>query len=258
MGKTVSVNGLSFQVDGCSNENFWARVESGRWEPETYDLFDELITPDSLFLDIGAWIGSTALYAAQKAANAVAFEPDPIAFSSLSANAVLNEDAIWSRRLQLVNKAVNADGSVIQIGSRGQGGDSMSSALFADGEVAWTVDGVSLQDVITEHAAPNQPIVLKIDIEGGEYQLIPHIAPILAQPNVRMVLSLHPQFLQQSLQREFGTNWRMPFYYRHKAIVDALPRGRQVTFGRHHVRSRLLALSRALILGDFTRQIVLR
>lgn len=258
MEKTVSVNGLSFKVDGCSNQDFWGKVESGRWEPETYTLFDDLITPDSLFLDIGAWIGSTALYAAQKSAKAIAFEPDPIAFSSLSVNALLNADAVWAGRLQLVNKAVNADGSDIQIGSRGQGGDSMSSALFSDGEVAWTVNGVSLLDVIAEHAAPNQPIVLKIDIEGGEYHLIPHIAPILAQPNVRMVLSLHPHFLQQSLLREFGTKWRTPFYHRHKAIVDALPRDRQVSFGRHHVRSRLLALSRALILGDFTRQIVLR
>jgi hypothetical protein len=108
MRKTVSVKALSVQVYGCSNQDFWAKVDSGRWEPDTYALFDDLITPDSLFLDIGAWIGSTALYAAQKSAKAIAFEPDPIAFSSLSANALLNADAVWAGRFL-------SDGKILQL-----------------------------------------------------------------------------------------------------------------------------------------------
>jgi len=257
MAKTITVNDLSFQVEPGQEAAFWDKVDGGRWEPETYALFDELITPDCLFLDIGAWIGSTALYAAQKAAQTIAFEPAPHAFASLSANAAENSNAAWSGRLQVVNKAVNADGADIQIGSRGAGGDSMSSALFADGETVWTVAGISVADVLAEHAAPGQPVVLKIDIEGGEYHLLPHIAPILAQPNVRMILSLHPRFLRQSLQNELGTDWRGPFYQRHKALVDALPRDRKVVFGTRGARSRMLALARARLGGSFTRQIVL-
>ena len=258
MKKTININGRGFQVETGDNTEFWDKVNSGRWEPETYELFDDLITSDSLFLDIGAWIGSTALYAAQISQKTIAFEPDPLAFANLSVNASLNADTIWADRLHIVNKAVNADGSNIQIGSRGDGGDSMSSALFSDSETVWMVAGASLTEIVSQYAEPGQPIVLKVDIEGGEYQLIPQISKLLAQPNVKMILSLHPEFLRQSLQKEHGLGWRIPFFQRHKALVDALPPGRQVVFGRRNTKSRVLALSRALVAGNFTRQIVLR
>lgn len=257
MSQKIEINGVSFLVNPDRNPLFWNKVANGEWEPETFQLFDELITSDALFMDIGAWIGSTAMYAAQKSARTVAFEPDPIAFAELAANAELNAKRPWHKNLELVNKAINSDGSDLKIGSRGSGGDSMTSALFSGSDCNWTVSGTTLQDALSEYSTLNQPVVLKIDIEGGEYELLPQIAQILALPNVRMILSLHPSFLRASLQKEFGQAWRLPFYRKHLALINALPKNRNVIFGRRNTRSRLLAKLRARLTGDFTKQIVL-
>lgn len=150
----ITVNGKSFRVEARGHEDFWSQVNSGAWEPSTYKTFDEHIDDKTLMLDIGAWIGPTALYAAQLAQKCVAFEPDPIAFERLQANAALNSPASWSGNLVVLNKAVGTKAGTIPFGSRKGGGDSTSSVLFADGPTSWLVEAVTLQSVLDEHAEP--------------------------------------------------------------------------------------------------------
>lgn len=233
----ITVNGKSFRVEARGHEDFWSQVNSGAWEPSTYKTFDEHIDDKTLMLDIGAWIGPTALYAAQLAQKCVAFEPDPIAFERLQANAALNSPASWSGNLVVLNKAVGTKAGTIPFGSRKGGGDSTSSVLFADGPTSWLVEAVTLQSVLDEHAEPGQKIFLKIDIEGGEYDLIPAIKAFLAHPNVTATISLHPTFLRRSLRKSLGRflgfprfiQTRKQFLKINKALVEALPGDKTVT-----------------------------
>ena len=64
---------------------FWNKVEAGLWEPETLALIDQQITPGTTFLDLGAWVGPTALYAAARGARVIALEADPVALAQLRA-----------------------------------------------------------------------------------------------------------------------------------------------------------------------------
>jgi hypothetical protein len=40
-----------------SHPDFWRDFDRETWEWETFALFDHFITPETVHLDVGAWIG---------------------------------------------------------------------------------------------------------------------------------------------------------------------------------------------------------
>lgn len=171
--KKIEKNNKCFNVTTSKNLDFWIAVGSGYWEPTTYEIFDGLISDKYCYLDIGAWIGPTALYATQLAKRAYAFELDPIAFQELKQNVAANKNADWASRLVIYNKAIASSSGTLRLGSRGSGGDSMSSVLFVDGETSWDVEAITLAQFIDTEKLQDEKLFLKIDIEGGEYELLP-------------------------------------------------------------------------------------
>src|SRR6185436_7919719 len=86
-----------------------------------------LAGPGRRFVDIGAWMGPTTLFAASKGSECWSFEPDPVAFARLQANVDANNGL--RDRIHLQNKAVTPDGTPIQLFTRYAFGDSGSSIL---------------------------------------------------------------------------------------------------------------------------------
>jgi FkbM family methyltransferase len=229
MTMDIIVNDLSFRVEPGAQRRFWRAVNRGSWEPETFTIFDRHITPDTLFLDIGAWIGSTALYGAQRARTTLAFEPDPVAFAALARNVDANATAPWIDRLKIHDCAINADGQSFTLGGTQAGADSTSSALFPDRDSQWTVRALRLPEVLALHRSQGQPVFLKIDIEGGEYSLLPAIADILADPGVTTFVSCHPRMLRQSLAKpDDNAAWTAPYLDHHLRLLDSLPWARRI------------------------------
>ncbi len=258
---SLSVNKRTFNVMVNKNLNFWKLLASGRWEPNTYSVFDRFVTADHVYLDIGAWIGPTVLYAAQLAKSAYAFEPDPIAYRELKINVELNSDQAWARKLMIFNKAVTRDTQNLRIGNRGNGGDSTSSALFSHENTAWEVEGTRLQDLITSHGLEKEKLFIKIDIEGGEYDLIPSIAGLLGSHDTTLLLSLHPDFLKQYLDKSSKSNFlarswqRLIFFRKHLGLVRSLP-FRHIYTSDGKKLYPLRELIRAFCKGSFAKEIV--
>lgn len=227
--RAIAIRSCSYTVEEGAHRRFWKRVNSGAWEPETFAIFDEFIGRDSLFLDVGAWIGSTALYGVQRAARCIAFEPDPLAFAELQANVAANRGQAWVEKLELHQCAINSDGRSFILGGRGEGGDSMSSALFPNRTSHWTVEARRLHDVLATERKPGQPVFIKIDIEGGEYELLPMISDIIADPLVTAYVSFHPRMLRNSVA---ATNDPVQaskvFVDQHLSVIGSLPWSRRI------------------------------
>lgn len=242
----VTVGDRSFDVETGPHHRFWKRVNRGDWEPETFAIFDQHINSDTLFLDVGAWIGSTSLYGAQLGRYCVAFEPDPVAFAELSRNVAANAQAEWVQRLEIHERAVNKDGQSFTLGGTSEGADSTSSALFPNRESQWTVNALRLPDVLAKHRKPGQPVFLKIDIEGGEYDLIPAVRDILADPLVTAYISFHPKMLRRSLAAGAQDEaWKLAYTERHIAVLESLPWSRWIGLRTGQQVSRQM-LDRAL------------
>lgn len=254
----ITVGHYSYAVEPGVQSRFWKRVNRGGWEPETFRIFDRHITPETLFLDIGAWIGSTALYGAQRAARCVAFEPDPVAFAALTANLAANAAQEWAQRLEILDCAINKDGASFTLGGSAEGADSMSSALFPGRVNQWTVKARRLPDVLEAYRQPGQPVFMKIDIEGGEYDLLPAIRDILADPLVTAYISFHPQMLDESLRATLPEDQaRQAFIDRHMAAVESFPATRRIASDDGTTIDRAALLVKLRRRARFPREILL-
>jgi FkbM family methyltransferase len=172
---------------------FWAQAAAGDWEPGTLAAIEDAVGPGSVFLDLGAWVGPTALYAAALGATVVALEADPVAFSALEGNVAANPKL--GARMTLINAAAAPNPGTVQLGAPRKLGDSMSSTLLA-GQTAQGFSAPAITPAMIAAWLPDAPLVLKIDIEGGEYALLPTLGPLL--PRLRTALvAFHPTLLRQ-------------------------------------------------------------
>ncbi|MDD9811463.1 MAG: FkbM family methyltransferase [Gammaproteobacteria bacterium] len=202
---------------------FWTKVAAGAWERDTLRFFARALDgrrgrdgsgapdADSVCVDVGAWIGATALFAAPMCGTVYALEPDPAAYERLLANLRMNAVA----NIVPCHAALTAADGCVCLSNHRHFGNSMTRAQAATGDGAG--DGTDAGDGAGENGdgdiGGNRATVLglrlasfiawwgiaridllKIDIEGGEFALLPALLelPMRLRPVVH--LSLHAPF----------------------------------------------------------------
>jgi FkbM family methyltransferase len=157
---------------------------------------ETLVPEGRIYIDIGAWIGPTVLVAARRAGKVIAYEPDPVSSEELLANLALNDlQHVDVQRVALWT----ADGEIpFGPGSSKELGQSTSSLMYNQR------DGVSVRcrDIRQELVSPalQDCSLLKIDVEGAEYVIVPHIAAYFQSVGPALLLSTHG--LGHSARRE--------------------------------------------------------
>lgn len=194
----TSLNGVKFRCDPY-HVSFWRKVSRGRWKPDTYKVLSKFLTPDSVYYDIGAWIGPTALFAASRCKQVVCFEPDPVAFQYLLWNISLNA----LRNVLPINVALADRSALMRMASFDkQLGDSMTSLLkTCSTEGATDVLALTWKEWL-DLSEGEPPDFLKIDIEGGEFALLPTLKEYLSVHRPVVYLSTHAPFLKANERRE--------------------------------------------------------
>lgn len=260
--KQVSFRGKTFNVEVTDKLWFWEELESGKWESDTFDVFDNHLTAETVFLDIGGWIGSTALYASQSVKKAYVFEPDEVAFAELTANLNQNESADWYQHTTAVKAAIAPESGSVNLGFRSESGDSMSSVLLGDSEGSTEVQSVNLSDFILERQLSDEKLFIKMDVEGFEYEILPALSEtIQSLEKASFLISLHPQFLLEKLGTEIPAGKlktsliRKAFFEKHQALLKAF-KGYKCAFINGKPFKPGKELTKALITGQFSRDLV--
>ncbi|MEH6445958.1 MAG: FkbM family methyltransferase [Oceanospirillaceae bacterium] len=186
----ADIAGYPYKVDPY-HADFWGKAAAGTWEPNTYKILSHFLTKQKNYCDIGAWIGPTVMHASQLAKQVICFEPDPTAYRYLRWNIDLNK----LKNVTSYSFALAETMSISRMAShRGKPGDSMTSLLF-DNEGSG-VDVLTLKWEQFLSMSPIQQIdVMKIDIEGGEYQLMPSLEVYLTTHKPVLYLSTHAPLL---------------------------------------------------------------
>lgn len=164
---------VTLEVSPVRWTQFWDLWADGGWEPELFDLIDELAP--CRFLDVGAWVGPVSLYAAARGCDVTAIEPDP------AAAAVLRGNAAMSHLPVTVIEAALADGPGEALLHASEGFGHSTSTLKA---------GPGAQVSVATVGWPDGPWgLVKVDVEGYETELC-RLYPdeLAAQP---LALSLH-------------------------------------------------------------------
>jgi FkbM family methyltransferase len=187
----TSISGLKFKLDPY-HIKFWKKVAKDRWEPQTYTIMSKFLNVDSIYCDIGAWIGPTVIYASRLCKQVICFEPDHIAYRYLRWNIELNDlFNVTSFNIALANSIAIRKMSAFG----GKFGNSETS-LLNDNQANKGIDVLTLTwDTFIDISKIDKIDFLKIDIEGGEFELLPTLKDYLSLHKPIVYLSTHAPFL---------------------------------------------------------------
>lgn len=146
----------------------------GEFESDYYGLEKIQLSPDDIVLDIGGNVGMFSIYVKKKfGCKVIAFEPVPMNFEQFKKNITLNGLSLDD--FELYNVAItNVENGEIKIGTPLYNTGGSSIFHYNDSMVACKTETINKH--ITEKCK-----YLKIDCEGGEYDIIPTILDRLNQ-----------------------------------------------------------------------------
>jgi len=192
------IHGHRFRVDPY-NIGFWRAAAQGRWEPHTFRILSTFLGRESVYCDLGAWIGPTVLYAGKIARKVVCFEPDPRAYRFLAWNLELN----GLTNVTSFSIALSGQTGLGKMSSFGGALGDSSTSLLGQSSQSETVDVLThTWDVFAPLFRSSRLDFIKIDIEGGEFSLLPSLAEYLSAEKPIVYLSTHAPFLDPSVRRE--------------------------------------------------------
>lgn len=187
--------GQSFRVPDHPAVAHAAVEFTGAWEAGTLAFFDAVLPGCDRMIDLGGYVGLTSLYAAGRVAHVDAFEPNPDNAALFEAGLALNPDR--AARIVLYRTAIGArDGEATLFA---KGAADSGSSLFEHVERGSVLRGAARATVAVRDAAAELErlgadgrSLVKIDVEGAEYDILPALAPVLARARPHLHISFHP------------------------------------------------------------------
>lgn len=202
MGTTVELQapvvarrGRSFRVTEHPLAQAAAREFCSGFEEGTLRFFDAVLPRCARMVDFGAYIGFTALYAATYVDMVFAFEPSPVNHELLARNVAENPDL--AARIRLFRHGLGARDEMVTLYAKGaaDSGSSVFRQIERDRVLSGQPDAVvPVRDaaVVLHEIGLDRRTLLKIDIEGAEYEVLGSIAPLLADRKPWLHVSFHP------------------------------------------------------------------
>jgi FkbM family methyltransferase len=189
--------------------------EAGMWlgehEPEVQNAILSTVQPGWVVFDVGSYVGTVALGAARlvgPTGRVVAFDGDPVNVERLREHAIANQ---LQETLQVVHAAVwssSASKTVpFRCGKtmRSQGGVETGDnrPILGTGDLI-NVPVVSLDEFVASGArAPN---LIKIDVEGGEMEVLRGGAKLFATNRPLIIAEIHTTQARDEIQLWLRSN----------------------------------------------------
>lgn len=197
-----------------------ALIWRGMHEPEVQNAIRDAIRQGDVVYDIGAHVGTMALGAALLVGDlglVVAFDGDPENIARLREHCARNR---LESRLRVVHAAVwsrtASDGIGFRRGApaRSQGGVQADGKrpVLASGEVI-NVTAVRLDDIAGAEVPP--PQLVKIDVEGGEYEVLCGGNELFSKQRPLIIAEVHHQQAAEQIttwlsEYQYSAQWNIP------------------------------------------------
>jgi FkbM family methyltransferase len=190
-------SGAEYTFDSLNNTNisnfdwFMGSLNGGNWEPETFNTFHSVQDKNKSALDIGGWIGPTAIWLSQHFKSVVVVEADNIALCALKKNLETSN----CNNVTIIDKPIYSESGLnLWFGVNGfrSGGLGESTSQLRvekkNNDAALTT--ISLSDILDEMGRENLGFI-KVDIEGGEEHIIPQLFTEASKIECPIWLSFH-------------------------------------------------------------------
>ena len=166
---------------------------TNRYEKETTDLFLELLRPGMTVIDVGAHIGYFTRICAGRVGNSghvYAFEADAENYSLLRRNTAAYTN------VTLVPAAVSSHTGNVNFYHLPESTGCHSTLAPEGAAVKVTVPATTLDLFIGEKV--RRPVdLIKMDIEGGEWEALKGMTGVLAQEHLSLIIEWNPESLER-------------------------------------------------------------
>lgn len=186
---------LAFDIVNDPVAAHGAREFTSGFEEGTIRFFDLVLPRCDRMIDFGAYIGFTALHAASRGAEVYAFEPNPAAHDLLVRNVAANP--ALAPRMHLFRHGIGPrdEDATLYAKAHADSGASLYQTIERGPVIrASPAATIHLRDAaaVLREVGVDRRTLLKIDIEGAEYRVLPAIAPLLAEAKPWLHVSFHP------------------------------------------------------------------
>lgn len=180
-----------------SNQNlsFWKNTYS-LWKNETFKICDIFLSQDKIFIDIGGWIGTTAMYGSRKSKHVYSIEADKKSFDDMTINLKNN----CTNNYTLINKAIfDIDNIKIKFGKKTDLENSKmndsTSQIYTDDTITdefYFTESTTITNIIQNYKINTSEIsLIKIDIEGDEENILNELFDLHIKYNIPLYISFH-------------------------------------------------------------------
>jgi len=179
---------LVSRFPGGESARVAARYRHLSWNPEEYQAFRAATRAGNVVLDVGANIGAYTLLFGQwvgPSGRVFAFEPGAAARAGLLRHVVLNGLA---GRVEV--SALAASGSVGVSAFDEHGASGVNALCATPTEFTSMVATTTLDQFCSERGIA--PAVIKIDVEGAEFDVLEGARQTIANPALRLFVEFHP------------------------------------------------------------------
>lgn len=205
----VEKAGVSVRYDITTRHGwFWTNIY-WHFDWPIFCVFRQFIKSTSVVLDVGGWIGLTAIWFANVAqkGKVVVLEPSEKAFKELLLNIAANPDSI--DRISATNVALGSHRGIHHITNHGTAIDRVlgNEVINSTLAISTTDDSISaiavkpIADLVFQHPELHAVSFIKVDVEGYETVIIPSLLPLLKKLKPILVVSVHPEFVNASAER---------------------------------------------------------
>ncbi len=216
------------QVQSGFAQGLWMRLripeEAGFWrgehEPEVQNAISAMVHPGDVVYDVGAHLGSLALGTARlvgSSGRVVAFDGDPENVERLRENSMRNH---LDSCIQVVHAAVWSHQSASAISFRRGKSQASQGGVESDGQRPVLADGEIIPVPVTtldDFVAAGGPLpqLVKIDVEGGEYEVLRGGSTLFANHRPQIVVEVHHQEAAHKIAAwlddfRYSAKWRIP------------------------------------------------
>lgn len=214
MTSLLKYENYSFQIresseDPSYDHNLDFKVINETWQENVYRIYEDQFSGEGIFVDIGANIGAVSIFVDSFNGNrgydnkikVYAVEPEPHNLSLLNQNIQNNP----VKNITIVDKAVWHEEKMVSISDRG----GNSSIVNLENENKSEVLAITMENLFSMYNI-KEVDVMKIDIEGAEFDLIINTPAETLAKIKRLVLEFDKSFdgsfgkMVEKLAKQFG------------------------------------------------------
>jgi FkbM family methyltransferase len=167
------------------------------WEPNTFKTFRAVVNSDKIAIDIGAWIGLTAVWLSKHFKHVVCIDADKKSVASLEKNL----HASHCTNFNIINNAVYETRTRLTFGANNylphasQNDSTSQLKSVATKPDDYVVSTITLSDIFNSYE-PSSVGFLKVDIEGGEEHILSQLFTKCKTYKIPFLISFHIDWWQ--------------------------------------------------------------